>query len=97
LRFARELHRKGTIFILDEPTTGLHLSDIDNLLHIIDGLVTQGNTVVVIEHNLDVIRRADWIVDLGPDGGSAGGHILYEGPLEGILSCNQSITGKYLG
>jgi len=97
LRLARELHQKGSIFILDEPTTGLHMSDIDNLLRIIDGLVDRGNTVVVIEHNLDVIRRADWIVDLGPDGGSAGGTILYEGPLEGILSCEQSITGRYLG
>lgn len=97
LRLARELHREGSVFILDEPTTGLHLSDIDNLLRIIDGLVTRGNTVVVIEHNLDVIRRADWIVDLGPDGGSAGGRILYEGPLDGILLCELSITGKYLG
>ena len=97
LRLARELHQKGNIFILDEPTTGLHMSDIDNLLRIIDALVARGNTVVVIEHNLDVIRRADWIVDMGPDGGSAGGNILYEGPLEGILSCEQSITGKYLG
>jgi excinuclease UvrABC ATPase subunit len=96
LRLARELHRKGSVFILDEPTTGLHMSDIDNLLRIIDSLVKRGNTVVVIEHNLDVIRRADWIIDMGPDGGSAGGRILYEGPLEGILSCEQSITARYL-
>ncbi len=96
LRLARELHQKGNVFILDEPTTGLHMSDIDNLLRIIDTLVARGNTVVVIEHNLDVIRRADWIVDMGPDGGSAGGRILYEGPLEGLLSCGLSITAKYL-
>ncbi|PKL07857.1 MAG: daunorubicin resistance protein DrrC [Spirochaetae bacterium HGW-Spirochaetae-7] len=96
LRLARELRRKGSIFILDEPTTGLHMSDIENLLRIIAGLVAGGNTVVVIEHNLDVIRRADWIIDMGPDGGSAGGRILYEGPLQGLLSCGQSITARYL-
>jgi excinuclease UvrABC ATPase subunit len=67
--------------VLDEPTTGLHLSDIDTLLHVLDQLVEQGHTVVVIEHNLDVIRSADWLVDLGPGPGRHGGSVLYEGPV----------------
>jgi excinuclease UvrABC ATPase subunit len=96
LKLAKELNTKGNIYILDEPTTGLHMSDISNIITIINALVDKGNTVIVIEHNLDVIRQSDWIIDLGPNGGSAGGKIMYEGKLEGILSCEQSITAKYL-
>lgn len=81
---------------MDEPTTGLHMSDITNILSIIDRLVKKGNTVVVIEHNLDIIRRADWIIDMGPDGGTRGGEILYSGNLKGLKECDRSITGKYL-
>lgn len=96
LKLAKELNTKGNIYILDEPTTGLHMSDVSNILRIINKLVDKGNTVVVIEHHLDVIRNCDWIIDLGPDGGTAGGEILYEGPPMGILDCERSVTAKYL-
>lgn len=96
LKLAKELNKKGNIYILDEPTTGLHMSDVSNILDIINKLVKKGNTVIVIEHNLDVIRRSDWIIDLGPDGGTGGGEILYEGQPVGILECERSITAKYL-
>ena len=79
IKLASELHRKGNIYVLDEPTTGLHMSDTSHLLAILDRLVDAGNTVIVIEHNLDVIRNADWIIDLGPEGGSKGGEIVYAG------------------
>lgn len=96
LKLAKELSKKGNIYILDEPTTGLHMSDITHILAIIDKLVEKGNTVIVIEHNLDVIRSADWIIDMGVEGGSKGGQILYEGPPEGLKNCENSITAKYL-
>ena len=73
IKLASELHKNGSIYVMDEPTTGLHMSDIAHLLAIIDRLVDGGNTVIVIEHNLDVIRNADWIIDLGPEGGNKGG------------------------
>ena len=73
IKLATELHKSGTVYVMDEPTTGLHMSDIEHLLEIIDRLVDQGNSVVVIEHNLDVIKNADWIIDLGPEGGTEGG------------------------
>ncbi len=96
LKLAKELNKKGNIYILDEPTTGLHLSDVANILLIIDKLVEKGNTVIVIEHNLDVIRNSDWIIDLGPDGGTGGGEIIYEGPPAGLLECERSVTAKYI-
>lgn len=96
LKLARELRKKGNLYILDEPTTGLHMSDVERLLGIIDRLVVSGNTVVVIEHNLDVIRRADWIVDMGPQGGTCGGQILFEGPPMALLGCEGSLTARYL-
>lgn len=96
LKLAKELNTKGNIYILDEPTTGLHLSDVSNILRIIHTLVEKGNTVIVIEHNLDVIRKSDWIIDLGPDGGTGGGEILYEGAPAGILDCARSVTAQYL-
>ncbi len=96
LKLAKELNKKGNIYILDEPTTGLHSSDISNILLIIEKLVEKGNTVIVIEHNLDVIRNSDWIIDLGPNGGTGGGEILYEGPPAGIKNCERSITAKYI-
>ncbi len=96
LKLAKELSQKGNIYILDEPTTGLHMSDITGILNIIDRLVEKGNTVIVIEHNLDVIRRADWIIDVGPEGGSKGGRILFEGTPTDLKDCKESITAKYL-
>jgi excinuclease UvrABC ATPase subunit len=96
LKLAKELNKKGNIYILDEPTTGLHLSDVSNILHIIEKLVEKGNTVMVIEHNLDVIRNSDWIIDLGPDGGTGGGEILYEGPPAGLKNCERSVTAQYI-
>jgi excinuclease UvrABC ATPase subunit len=81
VKIAKELREmeQPTTYLLDEPTTGLHLSDIDTLLHVLDSLVDQGHTVLVIEHNLDVIRQADWLIDLGPGPGKHGGTVLYEG------------------
>jgi Excinuclease ATPase subunit len=96
LKIAKELNKKGNVFILDEPTTGLHVSDTENLIRIINDMVNKGNTVVVIEHNVDVMRSADWIIDIGPDGGSRGGEIIYEGPVAGILNNEQSVTAKYI-
>jgi excinuclease ABC A subunit len=96
LKLAKELSKKGNIYILDEPTTGLHMSDITSILTIIDRLVDKGNTVIVIEHNLDVIRNADWIIDVGVEGGSKGGQILFEGPPCNLKNCKESITAKYL-
>ena len=95
LKLANELKTNGQIYILDEPTTGLHMSDAENVIRIINNLVDKGNTVIVIEHNLDVIRSADWIIDLGPEGGSGGGSILYEG-IPGGLKNAQTITGNYI-
>ena len=96
LKLAKELKTNGKLYILDEPTSGLHLSDVEHILRILDELVEQGITVIVIEHHLDVIRHADWIVDLGPDGGNAGGEILFEGRVADLKQCSRSITGRYL-
>ncbi len=96
LKLAKEFSKKGNIYILDEPTTGLHLSDIVGLLAIINRLVDKGNTVIVIEHHLDVIRSADWVVDMGPEGGIKGGQILYEGPPSELKNCKISMTGRYI-
>ena len=85
-----------TLYILDEPTTGLHPYDIKKLIAVLNRLVDSGNTVVVIEHNLDVIKCADYIVDLGPEGGDKGGSLLFEGSPEDILSVKKSYTGQYL-
>ncbi|MDB5727376.1 MAG: excinuclease subunit, partial [Noviherbaspirillum sp.] len=85
-----------TLYILDEPTTGLHFHDIDLLLKVIHRLRDQGNTVVIIEHNLDVIKTADWIVDLGPEGGAGGGQIVAVGTPEDVAKNPSSVTGKYL-
>lgn len=96
LKLAKELSQKGNIYIMDEPTTGLHMSDITSILNIINRLVEKGNTVIVIEHNLDVIRNADWIIDIGAEGGSKGGQILFEGTARDLKGCKESITAKYL-
>ncbi|UFJ42629.1 ATP-binding cassette domain-containing protein [Brevibacillus humidisoli] len=96
IKLASELHKKGSIYVMDEPTTGLHMSDIGHLLGIMNRLVDAGNTVIVIEHNLDVISQADWIIDMGPDGGSKGGQVVFEGIPPQIIHAEQSITGRYL-
>jgi excinuclease UvrABC ATPase subunit len=96
IKLASELHKKGNIYIMDEPTTGLHMADIDKLMIIIKNLVDNDNTVIVIEHNLDVVKYADWIIDLGPEGGSKGGQILFEGTPENLIQCKNSYTGEYL-
>ncbi len=84
------------MYVLDEPTTGLHFEDIRKLLGVLQNLVDKGNTVIVIEHNLDVIKSADWVIDLGPEGGSGGGRVLAEGTPEQVAAVTQSHTGHYL-
>jgi excinuclease ABC subunit A len=99
VKLAAELSRKATgrtLYILDEPTTGLHFHDVAKLLEVLFKLRSTGNTLVVIEHNLDVIKTADWIIDLGPEGGAAGGKIVAQGPPEEIAACRESHTGRYL-
>ncbi len=96
LKLATELHKKGSVYVMDEPTTGLHRSDIGLLMRIIDSLVDAKNTVILIEHHLDIIRQADWIIDIGPDGGSAGGEIIFEGPPLALKDCARSITAQFL-
>jgi excinuclease ABC subunit A len=85
-----------TLYILDEPTTGLHFADVQRLLDVLGRLVDLGNTVVVIEHNLDVIKTADWIVDLGPEGGEAGGELVATGTPEAVAAVDESYTGQFL-
>lgn len=96
LKLATELHKKGNIYVMDEPTTGLHMADTERLLGIIHGLVDTGNSVIVIEHNLDVICQADYIIDMGPEGGSSGGEIVATGTPEEIMADTASVTGRFL-
>jgi excinuclease ABC subunit A len=99
IKLSKELSKRATgktIYILDEPTTGLHFEDIRKLLEVLDQLVSYGNTVIVIEHNLDVIKTADWIIDLGPDGGDKGGEIIAQGTPEELIKINNTYTGQFL-
>jgi len=99
VKLAKELARKATgdtLYILDEPTTGLHFADVDKLLDVLHALVERGNTIIVIEHNLDVIKTADWIVDMGPEGGDRGGEVVIAGTPEQVAKCKASWTGRYL-
>jgi excinuclease ABC subunit A len=99
VKLARELSKRGTgrtLYILDEPTTGLHFEDTRKLLDVLQKLVDQGNTVVVIEHNLDVIKSADYLIDLGPEGGEAGGRVVAAGTPEEVAGVAQSSTGRFL-
>ena len=96
IKLASELHKKGSIYVLDEPTTGLHMSDISRLHKIIERLTDAQNTVITIEHNQEVIRQADWIIDLGPEGGNAGGKIMFEGTPEELLKSKSALIAKYL-
>ena len=99
IKLAKELSKRSTgrtIYILDEPTTGLHVHDVKKLLEVLQAFVQKGNTVVVIEHNMEVIKTADWIIDMGPDGGDKGGNIVFEGTPEQLLNIKESYTGKFL-
>ena len=99
VKLASELYKTitpGAVYVLDEPTTGLHTDDIGRLLSVLNYIVDQGATVIIIEHNLDVIKQADHIIDLGPEGGNAGGEIVFEGSVEDIVNCEKSYTGKYV-
>jgi excinuclease ABC subunit A len=99
IKLSKELSARSTghtLYILDEPTTGLHFEDIKMLLSVLQELVDQGNTVIVIEHNLEVIKTADWIIDLGPAGGAGGGHVIAVGTPEQVAENSDSVTGKYL-
>jgi excinuclease ABC subunit A len=99
IKLSKELSKRATgktLYILDEPTTGLHFEDIRKLLEVLHRLVEQGNTVLVIEHNLDVIKTADWIIDMGPEGGEGGGRIVATGTPEDVAKSSQSYTGHYL-
>jgi excinuclease ABC subunit A len=99
LKIARELAERGvgpTLYVLDEPTVGLHWVDVQRLLEVLDDLTQRGDTVVLVEHNTDVIRCSDWVVDLGPDGGAAGGELVVEGPPDVVAACDASHTGRYL-
>src|SRR5690606_17063772 len=99
IKLARELSKIGTgdtVYVMDEPTTGLHFHDVKLLVDVIQKLVDKGNTVIVIEHNLDLIKVADWVIDLGPEGGARGGMILAEGTPEDLAQVDGSYTGTYL-
>jgi excinuclease ABC subunit A len=99
IKLARELARRATgrtLYILDEPTTGLHFEDVRKLLDVLGRLVEAGNSVIVIEHNLDVVKTADWVIDLGPEGGPAGGRLVAQGPPEAVARVRESHTGRHL-
>lgn len=96
IKLALHLHKQGNIYILDEPTTGLHMSDISRLLDVLNRLVDNGSTVIVVEHNLDVIAQADWLIEMGPGAGHDGGSVIFEGTPEEMTQSNTSVTGRYL-
>jgi excinuclease ABC subunit A len=99
VKLAAELAKRSTgrtIYILDEPTTGLHFADVEKLIGVLNRLVTAGNTILVIEHNLDVIKTADWLIDMGPEGGDAGGRVVAVGTPEQVAEVKESYTGQYL-
>jgi excinuclease UvrABC ATPase subunit len=96
LKLAIEMSSNTAVYVLDEPTTGLHMQDVDNLIGLLDRLVDSGRTVIVIEHNLDVIARADWVIDLGPGAGHDGGSVVFEGPPAELVRAKGSLTGEHL-
>ena len=99
IKLASELNKKATgktLYLLDEPSVGLHWYDLDKLIKIINKLADAGNTILIIEHNMDLIKIADHIIDLGPEGGNGGGQVVFEGTPEEIVNCSSSYTGKYL-
>lgn len=96
LKLAKYLDKKGNIYVLDEPTTGLHASDVGNIMELLEGIVQKGNTVIVIEHNIDVMKQADYILDIGPDGGTAGGEVVFAGTVQDMVEHSDSITAEYI-
>lgn len=96
VKLAKYLDKKGNIYVLDEPTTGLHASDVKAVMKLLDGFVKHGNTVIVIEHNMDVVKQADYVIDIGPDGGTAGGEVVFTGTPQEMVSHSESITARYL-
>ncbi len=96
VKLAKDLDKTGNVYVLDEPTTGLHASDVKKIMELLDGIVTKGNTVIVIEHNLDVIKQADYIIDVGPDGGTGGGEIVFTGTPQQMVENGKTITARYL-
>ena len=96
LKLSQKLSQRGNTYIFDEPTRGLHPKDTEKIISVLRLLVHQDNTVIVIEHNLDVIAQADWIIDMGPDGGKNGGTVIFQGPADKIVNCEASVTGRYL-
>jgi len=96
VKLASELHKQGQVYVLDEPSTGLHTNDIEKLLALLRKLVSAGNTVVMVEHRMELISQADWIIDMGPEGGSGGGTVIFEGTPEQLIGCECSRTGQYL-
>ena len=99
VKLATELSKKdtgNTFYILDEPTTGLHFEDVNVLMGVINRLVGRGNTILIIEHNLDVVKSADWVIDIGPEGGKDGGQVLFEGTPENLIKNNKSETARFL-
>jgi excinuclease UvrABC ATPase subunit len=97
LKLAIEMSSDTAVYVLDEPTTGLHMQDVENLIGLLDRLVDSGRTVIVIEHNLDVVARADWVIDMGPGAGHDGGRVVFEGTPAELLSATGSLTGEALG
>ena len=93
---SKESTEVNVMFIFDEPTTGLHFHDINKLLDAFNALIARGHTIVIVEHNMDVIKCADWVVDLGPEAGDRGGSIDFEGTPDGLAGCKESYTGRYL-
>ena len=96
VKLAKDLYKKGNIYILDEPTTGLHASDIKSIMSLLEKLVKRGNTVIVIEHNLDVMKQVDYIIDIGPDGGTGGGEVVFTGTPAEMIQSSDTITARYL-
>ena len=96
VKLTKELGSEGNIYVLDEPNTGLHASDIKNIMHLLETIVQRGNTVLVIEHNTDVMKMADYIIDIGPDGGNRGGNVIACGKPEDIVKVPESYTGEYI-
>jgi excinuclease UvrABC ATPase subunit len=97
LKLAIEMAGDTQGYVLDEPTTGLHMQDVENLVELLDRMVERGRTVIVIEHNLDVVARADWVIDIGPGAGHDGGRVVFEGTPRDLVVCEASVTGQFLG
>ena len=96
VKLASELHKQGQVYVLDEPSTGLHAKDIEKLLALLRKLVSGGNTVIMVEHRMELIAQADWVIDMGPEGGSGGGEVIFTGTPADLVECDASQTGRFL-